>query len=102
MTGPIYVRAKPPTETFLSQTFVRPPAGAMLPWLPHASALQTLRNISVVMNQHLRRKPERLRLRTFQLETDTAVMNWSHRAQHERLTRSKYRAAAAAAASPAG
>lgn len=43
----------------------------MLPWLPRASALlaQTLRNINVVMNQHLRRKPER-RLRLFKLETD--------------------------------
>lgn len=43
----------------------------MLPWLPRASALlaQTLRNINVVMNQHLRRKPER-RLRLFNVYND--------------------------------
>lgn len=40
----------------------RPPAaGAMLPWLPRASAplAQTLRNTNVVMNQHLCREPSR-------------------------------------------
>lgn len=55
----------------------------MLPWLPHASAplAQTLRNISVVMNQHLRRKPER-RLRLFRLETDDTTMMKTVPAEH--------------------
>lgn len=82
MTGRVDFRAKPPisTERFLPsrQTFVRPPAaGAMLPWLPHASALlaQTLRNNNVVMNQHLCREPGRRTTRHAGKRTDSLRLN---------------------------